>query len=53
MTITLTWNQFRKLEKLLGILRTAEALPRGELKNEPDNLKLEWDDQEVKVTLPD
>ena len=53
MIIRLTWNQVRKLEKMLAILRTAGDLPEGELKNEPDGLMLEWSDQEVKVTLPD
>ena len=53
MLLSLTWPQLNTLQDLFRNLKSADSVAKGELKNSDNVTLLEWDESEVKFTLPD
>ena len=53
MILKLSWPQLQTLQDLFRNLKSADSVVKGELKDADNKTLLEWDEDEVKFTLPD
>lgn len=51
--VTLTWTQLTQLEQYIVAIKVIAKCPYGELKTEGGHVCIEWDESEVKFSLPD